>query len=122
MSKFTKLITAMGNHSIESLPIEACGIITKTLDYIKCKNISPTPKTSFILDPLALIEYEKSIWGFFHSHPYSRDPIPSDRDIDKILIKKYKFIVGFNNNFYIYNIDNDKNLVFERFNENHCKF
>jgi proteasome lid subunit RPN8/RPN11 len=119
--KFKELVNAMGSHSLEELPREVCGIIAKDFSYIKCKNISPTPKTSFIVDPYSILKYQNSIWGFFHSHPYSKDPIPSDRDLDMLLFKQYKFIVGFNNNFYIYNINENNKLVFERLNENHCK-
>jgi proteasome lid subunit RPN8/RPN11 len=116
---YNKLIEDMHAHSIEEYPKEACGIITKEFKYIKTKNISSTPKTSFVIDPLAILEYEDSIWGFYHSHPGSADPIPSKADIDSTVFTQYKFLVGFANNTYIYWLSDNK-LCFERFNENHC--
>ena len=117
---YTQLITAMGNHSIAELPLEACGIITKDFSYIPCKNISEKPKTSFILDPISILNNEDNIWGFFHSHPYSNDPMPSSKDIDSTIFSQFKFVVGFANNFYIYWLQ-DSELRFEKFNENHCR-
>jgi proteasome lid subunit RPN8/RPN11 len=116
---YNKLIEDMHAHSIEEYPKEACGIITKEFKYIKTKNISSTPKTSFVIDPLAILEYEDSIWGFYHSHPGSADPIPSKADIDSTVFTQYNFLVGFANNTYIYWLSDNK-LCFERFNENHC--
>lgn len=117
---FKRLIDDMGKHSISELPKEACGIITKDFYYVPTKNISKVPTKSFIIDPLSILEHENNIWGFFHSHPYSADPIPSSADVDSTIFSEYRFIVGFANNFYIYWNDNSE-LRFERFNETHCK-
>lgn len=116
---YNNLITSMGNHSIADLPKESCGIITKNFTYIPCKNISKTPKVSFILDPIAILANQDNIWGFFHSHPYSSDPIPSEHDIESAIFSQFKFIVGFSDNFYIYWLENGL-LQFEKFNEHHC--
>lgn len=116
---YNNLITKMGNHSIAEMPKEACGLITNKFEYIPSKNFSKTPTNSFIIDPFDIIKYDKKIWGFFHSHPNSSDPIPSVRDKVSTIYSQYKFIVGFANNFYIYWLDED-NLRFEKFNENHC--
>jgi proteasome lid subunit RPN8/RPN11 len=118
---YRELVTSIGNHSIDELPKEACGIITKKFKYIKCRNMSPTPKTSFILEPQAIIKHANNIWGFFHSHPYSKDPVPSDRDLEMLSYTQYKFLVGFNNNLYIYKLSDNGKIIFERFNEGHCK-
>lgn len=113
------LLTQLGNHSISELPREACGIITKQFEYFPSKNISNSPTNSFIINPVDIIKHEGNIWGFFHSHPYVKDPIPSKADLSSTVFSQYKFIVGFANNFYIYWVDSDT-LRFEQFNENHC--
>lgn len=117
-SNFDLLLVKLGAHSIKELPNECCGIITKDFDYIPCNNISSNPTSNFILDPLDLINNEDNIWGFFHSHPYSTDPIPSQSDLASTVFKQFKFVVGFDSRFYIYWSDNG--LKFEKFNESHC--
>lgn len=116
---FESLLQSMGAHSLEEFPRECCGIITKDFKYIKTKNISSKPKNSFVIDPIAILEYEDNIWGFFHSHPGSEDPIPSKQDMNSTVFSEYRFIVGFANAFYIYWLENDS-LRFEEFNESHC--
>lgn len=111
----------MQSHSIREYPKEACGIITKSFEYVPCNNISSRPKTSFVIDPLSILQYEDDIWGFYHSHPGSADPIPSNRDVSSTVFSEYKFLVGFANNTYIYWLSDDSELSFERFNESHCK-
>ena len=118
---FNKLESDMQAHSIREYPKEACGIITKSFEYIPCKNISNRPKTSFVIDPLAILQHEDDIWGFYHSHPGSTDPIPSKRDVSSTVFSEYKFLVGFANNTYVYWLNDSSELSFERFNESHCK-
>lgn len=120
MSKLNNLLTELGNHSISAIPLEACGIITKELVYIPCKNVSFNPTTNFIIDPLQVLKYEDNIWGFFHSHPNIPDPIPSINDMPEIIFKHIKFIVGFANKFYIYWNDNGT-LKFEKLDETYNK-
>jgi len=117
MSKYDELLIAMGNHSIAEYPREACGIITKDLNYIPTKNISKNPRTSFIIDPIAIVENFDNILGFFHSHPGSSDPIPSSKDLSSTSFDEYLFVVGFANSFYRYWSENGE-LRFERLNEN----
>ena len=118
-NKFLELCKTMGAHSLSEFPRECCGIITKEFKYIKCRNISSKPKTSFIIDPLDIVKHEDNIWGFFHSHPGSEDPIPSEQDLYSTVFSEFKFVVGFANNFYIYWLDNDS-LQFKEFHESHC--
>jgi proteasome lid subunit RPN8/RPN11 len=118
---FDKLLSDVQSHSVRDYPREACGIITKDFNYIPCKNISNRPKTSFVIDPLAILEHEDNIWGFYHSHPGSADPIPSKKDLESTLFSEYKFLVGFANNTYIYWLNEQSDLSFEKFNESHCK-
>lgn len=108
----------MGMHSIAELPREACGIITKDFEYIPCKNISPTPTNSFIVDPISIYKNMDNIWGFYHSHPYKSDPVPSLQDLDSAAHREYKFIVGFAKEFYIYWNDNNE-LKFEKLDGRH---
>jgi proteasome lid subunit RPN8/RPN11 len=120
MTKYEQLLADMGSHSIAEFPKEACGIITTDFNYIPCRNLSSTPKTSFIVDPIAILKHANDIWGFFHSHPGSSDPIPSTKDAPSALFTEYNFIVGFGVNFYKYWLA-EGNLCFERLNENHTK-
>ncbi len=115
---WNNLLELMGQHSMVEYPKECCGIITKDLDYIPCKNLSQSPKSSFILDPAKYLEYEDQILAIYHSHPGSSDPFPSSNDMINSILSEYKFIVGFNNQFYIYWLDNTS-IVFEKLNENH---
>jgi proteasome lid subunit RPN8/RPN11 len=106
----------MSRHSLSDYPAEACGIITTDFLYVPCKNVSVNPKTSFIIDPLAIYKYE-NIWGFFHSHPGEENPLPSEKDVSATIFDQYKFVVGFKNNFYIYWFD--KILRYEPFEIKH---
>jgi len=77
MDVFKKLEKEMKAHALHDFPRECVGIISKELEYIRCKNVSQTPKTNFFLDPAALVKYDDNIFGIFHSHPGDEDPIPS---------------------------------------------
>jgi len=120
MNNLSELFAAMGTHSLAELPREACGIITKDLRYVPCRNISKTPKTSFVVDPIEIYNNGDNILGFFHSHPGSSDPIPSSRDAQSALFSEYMFIVGFGTKFYRYWIEENK-LRFEPVNESNFK-
>lgn len=120
MGTITKLKEDMNNHAMREYPRECVGIITKDFEYIPCRNISEMPKITFYLDPADLVRHDGNIWGIFHSHPGSDNPIPSSEDKVSAAFNQYKFIVGFNNKFFIYwyakNIDA---LRFEPFEERH---
>lgn len=120
MTDYERLVEVMGKHSIAEFPKEACGIITKQFEYLPCKNISKNPKTSFVVDPVSIMQNEDNIWGFFHSHPGSSDPIPSSKDAPSALFDEYVFVVGFGTKFYRYWLS-DTRLHFEKFNEDHLK-
>ena len=118
MNNFNQLIEKMGKHSQAEYPRECCGLITKNFSYVACKNISPLPKKSFIVDPESLLEYENNCWGIFHSHPGDENPIPSEEDKRGAVFEEYKFIVGFGTKFYIYWLDkNIDALKFDEFKE-----
>lgn len=115
-----KLLADMNKHSLHEYPKECVGIITNDFKYIPCKNISDKPKSTFFLDPADLVRHDGNIWGIFHSHPGSDNPIPSSEDKASAAFSNYKFLVGFNNKFYIYWYDSNVDaLKFEKFEESH---
>ena len=110
----------MGKHAQAEYPRECCGLITKDFKYVACKNISPFPKDSFVVDPESLFEYEDNCWGIFHSHPGEENPLPSEEDKKGAVFEEFKFVVGFNNKFYIYWLDKNVDaLKFDEFVEKH---
>lgn len=120
MERYEELKHSMNSHALKDYPRECVGIITNDYEYIPCKNISDMPKTTFFLDPADLVRHDGNIWGIFHSHPGSDNPIPSREDKVSAAFNQYKFLVGFNNKFYIYWYDQAVDaLKFERFEEKH---
>lgn len=120
MGGYEKLKIDMSRHFQASYPLEACGIITTDWNYVPCNNISPLPKDSFILDPVALLEHEEDTWAIVHSHPGDQNPIPSEDDIASTVFKEYKFIVGFADKFFIYWFDERLQILrYEPFEEQH---
>lgn len=117
---FVKLTEDMNNHAIREYPRECVGIITKDYKYIPCKNISEKPKFTFYLDPADLVRHDGNILGIFHSHPGSTNPIPSSEDKLSAAFTAYKYVVGFNNKFYIYWYDSAVDaLKFDKLEEKH---
>jgi proteasome lid subunit RPN8/RPN11 len=120
MGTFEQLKKDMNSHAMRDYPNECVGIITNDFRYIPCKNISDLPKVTFYLDPAALVEHDGNIWGIFHSHPGDENPIPSSEDKISAAFNSYKFLVGFNNKFYIYWFDKAVDaLKFAPFEELH---
>lgn len=120
MEKFSKLKEDMNNHALRDYPHEAVGIITKDFKYIPCNNISDTPRNTFWLDPKDLVKNDGNIWGIFHSHPGDEKPIPSDEDKIGAAFQEFKFLVGFNNKFYIYWYNDQIDaLIFDKLEEKH---
>ena len=121
MDWYTTLTNDMNNHALRDYPREAVGIILKDFTYIPCKNLSTAPLYSFVLDPVAFIKYDNNIWGIFHSHPGADKPIPSKDDKVSAAFQEYKFLVGFNNEFYIYWMDSKVDaLKFDQLRKEHC--
>lgn len=121
MDWYTTLTNDMNNHALRDYPREAVGIILKDFTYVPCKNLSTAPTYSFVLDPVAFITYDNNIWGIFHSHPGADKPIPSKDDKVSAAFQEYKFLVGFNNEFYIYWMDNKVDaLKFDQLRKEHC--
>ena len=121
MENYEQLKADMQRHALKDYPREAVGIITKDFLYIPCLNISESPKTTFYLDPAALVKHDGNIWGIFHSHPGEEVPIPSAEDKVSAAFTEYKFLVGFTSKVFIYWLDeNIDALLFEPFEEKHC--
>ncbi len=119
---FNKLINDMSIHAQMDFPAESCGIITTDFLYIPCENIALNKKESFILDPLSLLEHEDYIWGIFHSHPGSENPMPSEEDMAHTIFDEYKFVVGFANKYFIYWYDKKLEVLrYEPFEKKHCQ-
>jgi proteasome lid subunit RPN8/RPN11 len=117
---YLNLLEDMNNHALREYPRECVGIITKDFTYVPCKNISDNPKHTFYLDPADLVKYDGDIWGIFHSHPGSDNPLPSSEDKVSAAFSEYKFFVGFNNKFYIYWYDKNVDaLKFEKIESKH---
>ena len=120
MERFDELTEAMNAHALRDYPREAVGIITNDFGYIPCANISLEPKLTFVLDPADLVKHDGNIWGIFHSHPGDENPIPSKEDKVSAAFQEYKFLVGFNNKFFIYWLDQNLDaLVFDKFEGSH---
>ena len=118
--QFKDLINAMGKHAQMEYPNEVCGIVTTNWEYIPCKNLSPSPKDSYVLDPIALLEHEDIIYAIFHSHAGDENPLPSEADFAHTVFDCYKFIVGFNKKFYIYWYDKRlKVLKYDELKQSH---
>lgn len=118
MGRYEKLIKSFKDHMNQNPTVECCGIITKDFNYIPCKNISPNPKDTFILDPVSLYEYGEVCWGIFHSHTQYHEDLPSEKDKDSAIFSQYKFVVGNQNNtFYQYWLDDLNYLRFKDFTE-----
>jgi len=118
MDRYEDLIQSFKKHMESNPNVECCGIITKDFKYIPCDNISPNPKDTFILDPVALLKYGEECWGIFHSHTPHHDELPSEKDKDSAIFSQYKFVVGNQNNtFYQYWLDGLNYLRFKDFVE-----
>jgi len=118
MDRYAKLIEAFTAHMKVEPDHECCGIITKDFSYIPCKNISSSPKESFILDPTELLKYANDCWGIFHSHPLHHDELPSEEDKYSAVYRQYKFVVGnLNGTFYEYWLNDREFLQFKKFTE-----
>jgi len=120
MDTFNRIKKEMKAHALKDFPRECVGLVTKDMQYIPCKNISSTPKTTFFLDPEALVVNDGNIFGIFHSHPGEEDPIPSKEDKMSTMFSEYKFFVGFINKIYTYWYDSNVHaLKFEEFESKH---
>ena len=82
---YNELVAVLGKYAQSQYPFEACGIITKDFNFIPSDNLSNKPKSSFIIDPVLLVENDDNIWGIFHSHPDEKYSEPSESDLKMII-------------------------------------
>lgn len=121
MTKFNKLITEMGKYAQSQYPLEACGLITNSFEFVPSNNLSNQPRTSFMIDPLLLLEYDDIIWGIFHSHTDEKHQEPSEADMEHSIFSNLKFVLGNQDKFFIYWYDKENKIKrSEIFNESHC--
>ena len=85
------MIATLVREAARAMPNEACGLLLGTPNRIDTaiptRNVHPTPRTPFEIDPAALIAAHKAarvggaeIAGYWHSHPTgSAVPSPTDR-------------------------------------------
>ena len=127
-----KVIGNMFDHSLNSDPEEACGVLlgnqNRVLENIRVKNIHEEPLTRYTMDPNELLkltlEAEKKdhdVLGFYHSHVYSQ-AYPSSTDINEAITHSFGNPVNY---FYIlislveknrpimraFKIDSEKNVI-----------
>ncbi len=80
-----KIIKDIYSHAEDEYPKESCGIVIKSqglLKYIRCNNISETPREDFTLDPRDYMNAESAgnIEYIVHSHPdASSNPSSADK-------------------------------------------
>ena len=75
----------------EAFPAEACGLLLGRADRIErvqpTRNVHPTPRTHFEIDPQALVEAHRAargggpqVLGYYHAHPAGpAEPSATDR-------------------------------------------
>lgn len=88
---------------------ESCGLVVqdqdKTLRFQSCKNISPEPKHSFIIDPKDYANIEDSCYRVLfivHNHPSGGDFF-SQTDLDEISNSYIPWVLLTSSNTFIYN-------------------
>ena len=117
MDIYNKLLLDLDDHSFREYPLEATGIITMDYKYVPTRNISETPMTNFEFDPDILEVYSDNIWATFHSHPnFNPDAhLPSTEDYENTITNRYKHLVGFNSNYYLYYYKSDNEYELKKF-------
>ena len=80
----------MLSEAARAMPEESCGLLLGSEDWIEAaistRNVHPTPRTHFEIDPAALIAAHKAaraggaqVVGYWHSHPIG-STVPSSTD------------------------------------------
>ena len=95
-------------HAREARPVECCGLVggreATALSVYRLRNVSERPETSYEAAPEDLFaaqremrERGESLLSIYHSHPRSKDPAPSEKDVRLAFYPTaVYFIVGFN--------------------------
>lgn len=95
-------------HAREANPAECCGLIGGTevggaRSVYRASNVAPDPLVGYeiavkeLLDAQRLMrERGEELWGIYHSHPRSVDPVPSETDVRLAYYPSaVYFIIGF---------------------------
>ncbi|MEM1197143.1 MAG: M67 family metallopeptidase [Pseudomonadota bacterium] len=88
------VLLSVRTHAAQAHPFEACGLLLGSVEEgamrissaVEARNVHPTPRTHFEIDPKALINAYRAerqggpvVMGHYHSHP-TGDPRPSRID------------------------------------------
>ena len=91
----TELYDKLIHYALNTVPYEACGLITGSIrdciieaaSLIPISNHSKNPGQQFIMNPQEMIPYltdsTNPVIGIFHSHP-TAPPVPSDEDLETL--------------------------------------
>lgn len=117
MDEYGKLIFDMNDHAFREYPLEAVGIITMDYKYVPALNISSTPMINFEFDSDVLEVYSDNIWATFHSHPnfHPEAHFPSSDDFENTIMNRYRHLVGFNSDYYLYYYKSDNEYILKKF-------
>jgi proteasome lid subunit RPN8/RPN11 len=101
-------VEEMAAHAREANPAECCGLIGGTEEggarsVYRASNVAPDPLVGYeiavkeLLDAQRLMrERGEELWGIYHSHPRSVDPVPSETDVRLAYYPSaVYFIIGF---------------------------
>jgi proteasome lid subunit RPN8/RPN11 len=79
-----KPLAILWRHALDAYPYECCGVLLgrrdgehrHVLQAVPCRNVHPSPKSRYAIDPAELISMQRDardmqleIVGFYHSHP-----------------------------------------------------
>lgn len=70
--------TQIRQYILDEYPNEICGVICSDCEFIPVTNISTTPESAFIMNPIELLNIQKehNIQAIVHSHSYSDTKSP----------------------------------------------
>jgi proteasome lid subunit RPN8/RPN11 len=101
-------VEEMRAHAREANPAECCGLIGGTDDgrarsVYRASNVAPDPLVGYEISVGELLaaqrlmrERGEELWGIYHSHPRSIDPVPSETDVRLAYYPSaVYFIIGF---------------------------
>jgi [CysO sulfur-carrier protein]-S-L-cysteine hydrolase len=101
-------VEEMWAHARETNPAECCGLIGAADDcrarsVYRASNVAPDPLVGYEIAVRELLDAQKlmrergeELWGIYHSHPRSIDPVPSEADVRLAYYPSaVYFIIGF---------------------------
>lgn len=101
-------VEEMCAHAREANPAECCGLIGAADEHLarsvyRASNVAPDPLVGYEIAVRELLyaqrmmrERGEELWGIYHSHPRSGDPVPSETDVRLAYYPSaVYFIIGF---------------------------